>query len=143
MAAALLIRRDVFEQLGGFDEDYQFCPEDLDLCVRMIGKGKIYYLPEAEIDHLGRISARANRDWAYAAEKRGWVIYIRKHHGKFPAFLYRTAITLDAPIRAQALFFQWIIDSFRKDPERKKRSTELLVAATKFMFAGLPRFWRA
>jgi N-acetylglucosaminyl-diphospho-decaprenol L-rhamnosyltransferase len=141
MAAALMIRRDVYTQLGGFDERFTFCPEDLDLCVRMADKGAIYYLPDAQITHLGRVSARANRDWAYAAEKRGWAIYVRKHHGQSAAFVYKLAITIDAPVRVYALTCQLICDWVRRDPKRIERSSHLLRGATRFLLTGLPRFW--
>jgi GT2 family glycosyltransferase len=54
--AAFLMRRDVFEKLGGFDE--RFRPawfEDIDLCKRIIdGGGTIHYVPDAVITHVGR-----------------------------------------------------------------------------------------
>jgi hypothetical protein len=143
MAAAVLIRRDVFNQVGGFDEQYQFCPEDLDLCVRLADHGIIYYLPAAVIDHLGRISARANRDWAYAAEKRGWAIYVRKHHGPAAALIYKACVTLDAPLRLVSLSGRWICNWFRPDRQKFQRTSELLFASARFTLVGLPRFWKS
>jgi GT2 family glycosyltransferase len=53
IAAALLVRRDVFEQVGGFDE--RFHPiwfEDVDLCKRLLEAGhEIWYEPTAVIRH--------------------------------------------------------------------------------------------
>lgn len=57
-AAALLIRRDVFEEVGPLDE--QFSPawfEDVDYCRRLAMHGKeIYVVPDAAVRHFGGAS---------------------------------------------------------------------------------------
>jgi N-acetylglucosaminyl-diphospho-decaprenol L-rhamnosyltransferase len=56
MAAAVMIRRDVYESVGGFDE--RFHPiwfEDVDLSKRLTAQGhEIWYEPSAVITHVGR-----------------------------------------------------------------------------------------
>jgi GT2 family glycosyltransferase len=53
--AFLMVRRNVWEDLGGFDES--FFPlwfEDVDLCCRIRGLGlSLYYIPEAVAKHTG------------------------------------------------------------------------------------------
>ncbi len=53
--AFLLIRRAVWQELGGFDEGfYPLWFEDVDLCRRMMDRGyRIYYVPEAVAKHTG------------------------------------------------------------------------------------------
>lgn len=52
--ACILIKREVYEKIGGFDEDYFIWYEDVDWSWRMRKAGwKLYYLPEAEIVHYG------------------------------------------------------------------------------------------
>ncbi len=55
----MLLRRSVFEDLGGFDEAYFMYGEDVDLCWRahMAGWG-VAYVPSAHITHLGGITTR-------------------------------------------------------------------------------------
>lgn len=57
-AAALLIRREVFEEVGAFDE--RFSPawfEDVDYCRRLLGAGKdIFVVPAAVARHHGGAS---------------------------------------------------------------------------------------
>lgn len=49
----MLVRRDVFEKVGGFDADYYVHGEDLDLCYKIKQGGhKIMYLPQWESGHL-------------------------------------------------------------------------------------------
>ncbi len=50
--AALMIRKDIFEKLNGFDEKFFLYYEDLDLCRRLKNLNlKIIYYPKAKIEH--------------------------------------------------------------------------------------------
>ncbi|MDD5772642.1 MAG: glycosyltransferase family 2 protein [bacterium] len=52
--ACILVKREVYKKIGGFDEEYFIWYEDVDWCYRMKKAGwKLYYLPEAEITHYG------------------------------------------------------------------------------------------
>jgi GT2 family glycosyltransferase len=51
-AACIAIRRDVFTEVGGFDEEYRNGLEDVDLCLKIGKLGyKIIYTPEAVVTH--------------------------------------------------------------------------------------------
>lgn len=75
--AAFLIRRQLFERLGGFDEDFFMVYEDVDLSYRARLAGwRCLYVPEALVHHagspsLGRVSDRAvsfgqrNLEWTW------------------------------------------------------------------------------
>ena len=55
--AACLLRRDLFEQLGGYDERYFAFYEDVDLNVRArIAGWRFAYVPEAVVWHVGNAS---------------------------------------------------------------------------------------
>jgi GT2 family glycosyltransferase/glycosyltransferase involved in cell wall biosynthesis/Tfp pilus assembly protein PilF len=50
--ACLLIRRDLFEALGGFDAQFLNGVEDVDLCLRARDRGfRVVYCPDAVVDH--------------------------------------------------------------------------------------------
>ena len=52
--AALAIKKDIFVELGGFDEDFEFHMEEIDLCWRTKRLGyKIIYTPNSLVYHLG------------------------------------------------------------------------------------------
>lgn len=52
--AAFAIRRDLFVETGGFDEDFEFHMEEIDLCWRCLKRGKkIRYVPGSVVYHLG------------------------------------------------------------------------------------------
>ncbi len=55
--ACLFIRKEVFEQLNGFDESFFAHQEEIDLCWRARHRGnKIIYIPDSTVFHLGGAS---------------------------------------------------------------------------------------
>ncbi len=91
--ACMLIRQQVFAQVGLFDERFFMYSEELDLCRRITKAGwDVIYLPEAVVIHLeGQSSAQvvAARHIRFNASK---VYYFRKHHGWLQANVLRIAI---------------------------------------------------
>ena len=81
-AAALLVRRDVFEALGGFDP--VFMPawfEDVDFCARLLESGRrIRYVPEGRATHVGGVTMNAlpYRDFR-PAYVRNLFLYLARH----------------------------------------------------------------
>lgn len=50
--ACMMVRRDVFEQVGGFDESLTLAFGDVDLCLRIIDAGyRIVYTPDVKLIH--------------------------------------------------------------------------------------------
>jgi GT2 family glycosyltransferase len=62
--ACMLVRRDCFEAVGGFDERYFLYWEDADLCRRLRARGyHIRYVPGADVVHrVGQSSRTARAD---------------------------------------------------------------------------------
>jgi len=90
--AAFMMRRAVFEELGGFDEDFFLAFEDVDLSyrARLLGY-RCVYAPEATVEHagsasLGRLSEAAvafgqrNLEWVYFIDTP-WPILLRSLPG--------------------------------------------------------------
>ena len=51
-AACVMCRREVFEEVGGFEEDLAVAFNDIDLCFKMVDKGyKNVYLPHVKLYH--------------------------------------------------------------------------------------------
>lgn len=51
-AACLMVRRAVFEEVGGFDERFAVAFNDIDLCLKIREKGRwIVWTPEAQLTH--------------------------------------------------------------------------------------------
>jgi GT2 family glycosyltransferase len=50
--ACVMTRRAVFEEVGGFDEEYQLAFSDIDYCLKLRGRGYlIVWTPYAELYH--------------------------------------------------------------------------------------------
>ncbi len=68
MGAAMLVRRDRFDAVGGFDEGYFLYWEDADLCRRLRDRGfTTRYVPRARVRHPGGVSAKTASDAATRA----------------------------------------------------------------------------
>ena len=69
--SCMLVRRKVFEELGGFDEAYFMYGEDVDLCWRAHQAGYgVAYVPTASVTHVGGISTRRTPYRMLAAHHR-------------------------------------------------------------------------
>jgi len=83
--AAMLIRRELFEELGGFDENYFLHVEDVDLCVRLLKSGgSAQVAPHIRVVHHLSSSdiSRVRVDWHKSV---GFCRYFRKHfEGVYP-----------------------------------------------------------
>ena len=78
--ACLLIRRRAFEATGGWDEDFEFWFEDVDLARRLRDHGEVLYVPSAPFEHVGGWSAqRLARSERVARHYRGALLYASKH----------------------------------------------------------------
>lgn len=143
-AAALLVRREMFQRVGGWDEGYRFGVEDVDLCLRLGRLGPIRYLPQAAITHFGRITSQDNYGFTYAAYECGYARYLRKHHrSRLASPLYKVIITLDLPLRLGFLLTQWTGYQIIRRKDAATRTARRIAAVVQFATTGLWRFWRA
>jgi GT2 family glycosyltransferase len=85
-----IIRRDVLESVGYFDERFFLYYEEVDLCRRMKRAGfKIAYWPHLIVTHLGgessknvkRLSLSSSGTQLTLWRMRSQLLYYRKHHG--------------------------------------------------------------
>jgi GT2 family glycosyltransferase len=79
LGACLVTKKDVFDSLGGFDEDYFLYFEEVDYCRRVLRSGrKVGYFVGASVDHIGSVTGK--RDYQ-AFTRRFYVgkaLYMRK-----------------------------------------------------------------
>jgi O-antigen biosynthesis protein len=55
--ACLMVKRGVYEEVGGFDEEFTLCGSDVEFCLRVERRGyKIIYNPFARLEHLESVS---------------------------------------------------------------------------------------
>jgi hypothetical protein len=94
---ALMIRRSIFKEISGWDENYFLYYEDIDLCKRVKNKGyKIAVDPGSEITHLGGESfnkRKTQKNHYYNSQDH----YFKKHHGFFSYLGVKTARSIIKP----------------------------------------------
>jgi hypothetical protein len=91
----MMMRKDVYEKTGGFDEKFFMYGEDLDLCYRVQKSGfKVYYVHDTQVIHYkGESTKRSNLDDTklfYDAMH----LFVKKHLSSFPLveIILRSAI---------------------------------------------------
>jgi GT2 family glycosyltransferase len=78
--SCVLVRREAFDGIGGFDERYFLYWEDADLCRRLRNAGwSIRFRPDATVVHLGARSSRTVKPLAIRAFHRSAYLYYTTH----------------------------------------------------------------
>lgn len=78
--SCVLVRREAFDEIGGFDERYFLYWEDADLCRRLRAAGwSIRFRPDARVVHVGARSSRTVKPLAIRAFHRSAYLYYATH----------------------------------------------------------------
>jgi GT2 family glycosyltransferase len=132
--AFFLVKRELFERLGGFDERFFMYYEDVDLSYRAHLAGwNTLYLAEISVQHMGGGTTEQIKDRRLFYSLRSRVLYTGKHFGRahavalifgilileFPARLFRALLhfsldELSAVIKALGLFLVNLLEVIRK-----------------------------
>ena len=108
--AAMFVRRDVYDQIGGLDERFFMYSEELDWCYRAKRAGwEIVYLPTAQVIHYeGKASEQvvAARDIYFHSSK---VAYFRKYHGALFAEIVRAFLLATFVFQIARESAKWIL----------------------------------
>jgi N-acetylglucosaminyl-diphospho-decaprenol L-rhamnosyltransferase len=93
--ACLLVRRDVLEELDGFDEGFFMYCEDTDICRRAWDLGRaVRFVAQATAEHEGGQSAPRSSLLPVLARSR--VLYAVRHRGRLGAGAERLGVALGA-----------------------------------------------
>ncbi len=110
IGADLLIKKEIFNNIGGFDERFFMYIEDGDLQYRLYKRGyKMYSIPNAEIYHLQ--GASSDTYFKLKMEVSGYMIYFKKHFNNFNVFLYKYIELFFSIVR---IFFHLFTFNFKK-----------------------------
>lgn len=99
--ACMMIRREVFDRVGGFSEDYFMYAEDLDLCWKVGRHGYVNcYVPSAEVTHHGGGSTRHGRShFSEVMVPESVSRLLKKTRGRAYSAGYRCALSAAALLR--------------------------------------------
>jgi GT2 family glycosyltransferase len=91
IGAAMLLRREAIDDIGGFDERFFMYVEDLEWCWRAHRHGwEIFFEPGAVVTHIGNVAGEA----AYGERRTATYMantyrFYRREHGAISCALYR------------------------------------------------------
>ena len=99
--ASLLVRRSLYDALGGFDEGYFMYVEDVDLCIRAWHSGfRVRYCAESVLIHY-ESSSSPDRDWCITQLVESWKRFHERWLGRLPAPVLRLTRVPEALARRQ------------------------------------------
>jgi GT2 family glycosyltransferase len=95
-AACLLLRKDEFVAMDGFDDDYFLFFADTDLCRRLRERGGgVSVRWDVAVPHRGRGSVCALDDvTVQRIFQRDYLTYVRRAHGGAATWLMRVAVAI-------------------------------------------------
>lgn len=109
LGACILARRHILEAIGLMDESYFMFSEEIDLCYRISQAGwAIFWVPQAQIVHLGGQSTRQVKTEMFLRLYEGKLRYMRKHYGWVTAVLYKLLLLLASLARLLIAPIAWL-----------------------------------
>ena len=114
--AFMLVRKEVFGEVGGFDKDYFMYTEETDLCYRVKRAGwKVWFIPKWDVIHVG--GGSSNSDFPIIAEFKGVKIFYQKHMPTWQYPVLRMLLKLGALIRLPIFGIvkgKWALETYAK-----------------------------
>lgn len=95
--AAIICKKDSFQELGGFDEKIFMYMEEIELLHRATKKGmQVWVFPKSQIIHLG--SASSNKTYPIFQVYRGFLYLYTKHHKALELHMVQLMLAMKAKI---------------------------------------------
>lgn len=123
-----MVRRSIYDNIGGFDEKFFLFGEDVDWCVRIKNSGwKIFCLPKIKIVHVGGVSTHKNYFSLVVNRYRSKLIFVKKHSNKVELLIIRIIVLLGLILRIISSFFIKYSDTKEKQERIKAYFASLFV----------------
>lgn len=143
--AALLIRREVLDAVGGLDSTFFLFYEEVDLCLRIKRRGyEINYCPQAQMIHHEGKSRQKNRQYLFMPTLHSMFYYFDKHFGEKQTQAFRW---LFKPLFVVSTFWDvieeglsFVVYWFKKDAYRAQRKKEKCQLKAHFLKNDLAEF---
>jgi N-acetylglucosaminyl-diphospho-decaprenol L-rhamnosyltransferase len=98
--ACILVRRELFDRIGGFDERFFLYCEEVDLCLRAARAGwRTYFVPTARARHAEGSSSGQVVPLKLASHYYSKVLYFDKHRGGAQTIALRGLLLVDLVLR--------------------------------------------
>jgi len=124
--ACLLVRRDILEKIGLFDEVFPLFFEDVDLCYRIHQSGhKILYVPSIRAIHIGAQSISKLTYTELAGRFfYGMIYFFRKHHSKTKANVVKVIIIINTWFKYFFVRSLYYLSDYKRN--KRKEHTDML-----------------
>jgi hypothetical protein len=140
LGASMILRREVFAALGGFDPDFFLYCEETDLCLRLREKGhEVGFVSDVTVRHIGGASEQGRDPYEICKRKMTSMLLFRQKH--YPA---EDAVWLARRDRLRARFrmlWHGFRARFQASPSvawRKHREYRAVWEVSKKFLAGKP-----
>jgi len=101
--ACFMLKRTIYETIGGLDERFFLYAEDVDWCIRIKDSGwKIFCHPSSEVVHIGGVSSENNIYSLLTARYKSNLYFAKKHFSSSKLFILRLIVL-------SGLFFRLIL----------------------------------
>ncbi len=131
MGTALIVRREVYETVGGQDPRFFVYAEDVDWTIRIAKAGwKQYIVTEALVLHYGGSSTKQSGVKMNAQLYRSKCRYVQKHFGLFAGLTVRGAAALVSMFRWSKWAVLWLVrPSHRESAAAKMEEAHRVLGA--------------
>ena len=139
LGACMLIKRSVFEEIGGFDPDYFLYGEDTDICLKLrLAKYEIGFIENVKIMHVGGASEFGSHTFEkWLRKKRGLYLFLTKHLDTRDVIRIAKAETLKSKIYLLGLQFTYLFNLnktsefyLNQQKDKRHRLQATIIAAT-------------
>jgi N-acetylglucosaminyl-diphospho-decaprenol L-rhamnosyltransferase len=121
-AAAFVLRRAAFDEVGPFDEQFFLFSEETDWCYRARAAGwRSYFYPGAEVVHVGGASWRRESATLFREQVKGHLRFLAKHRGRRATARARRVLL--AGLRLRSVVFRGERGAVYRDTADWLRST--------------------
>jgi GT2 family glycosyltransferase len=98
--ACMMLRAEILEKVGLFDDCFFMYSEEVDLCERIRRAGyRVFYTPETEVIHVGGKSTEANPEKAAFEYRRSQLYFYSKHYGRGRVLLLKAYLLVSIAVR--------------------------------------------
>ena len=126
MGAFMMMEKDMFVALNGFDEQFFMYSEETDFCFRAKkAKYKIFYFPKANVMHKWGGMLEDLSDDLFIEMHRSLMKFCRKHHQGFYFIIEKIVVFIGVLLRA--LYYNIVLILNRSDSIKKKQWKYILL----------------
>jgi N-acetylglucosaminyl-diphospho-decaprenol L-rhamnosyltransferase len=126
-----IVRKAMLDAIGWFDERFYIYYEETDLCMRAKKAGwKIYFIPDAEVTHIGGASSKTRKDKIFDNQASQVLVFRMRSEWLY----YRKNKGLHAVLSSAGFELLWYTARYMKnlllpsgDAEKKRSATVLVI----------------